>query len=183
MDLPLRFFPGPGLQGANCQVQHPQDGYLRQVPGPGRFVFVITYYYQEPWFSKLCPAELLEAGMPFSLLSEDIRTIIKYMFWIKMGILVFFSALSATSKRPFCRTVCPVGTIYSYFNNYSFYQMSMDDHYCTNCNRSQKVCPMDIRIYENKYSVDCTRCSCVSYGSILSPANSPEEALPQKAAA
>jgi ferredoxin-type protein NapH len=136
-------------------------------------VFVITHYFQEPWFSKLCPAGLFEAGMPFTFLSEDIRSMIKYMFWIKLGILMIFFTLSVTSKRPFCRTVCPVGTIYSFFNNYSFYQMVVDEACCTGCDRCKKVCPMDIRIYENAYSVDCirclecTRCACVSYKTIF----------------
>jgi polyferredoxin len=73
------------------------------------------------------------------------------------------------SKRPFCRTVCPVGAIYSYFNNWSFWQMTVDQGCCTRCNRCQKACPMDIRIWENDQSVDCirclecTRCPCVSY--------------------
>lgn len=132
-------------------------------------VFIISHVFQEPWFSKLCPDGLVIAGMPFTFISEDIRSMIKEMFWIKMGILVSFFAFAVTTKRPFCRTVCPVGTIYSFFNNYSLYQMGVDDQCCTRCNRCQKVCPMDIRIYENPQSVDCirclecTRCTCVSY--------------------
>jgi ferredoxin-type protein NapH len=147
-------------------------------------VFLITYIFQEPWFSKLCPDGLLIGGIPFTLLSEDIRGQIKEMFWIKLGILIVVFSLAVTTKRPFCRTVCPAGTIYSYFNNASFWQMTVDDGCCTRCNRCQKVCPMDIRVWENAQSVDCirclecTRCPCVSYRPFFGAAPAAAPALP-----
>ncbi len=145
-------------------------------------VFVVTYQFQEPWFSKLCPDGLLIGGIPFAVLSEDIRGQIKEMFWIKLGILEVTMALAVISKRPFCRTVCPVGTIYSFFNNWSFYQMTVDQNCCTRCNRCQKVCPMDIRIWENPQSVDCirclecARCECVLYKPFWNAAPAPSAA-------
>ena len=48
------------------------------------------------------------------------------MFWIKLAILSLFTVWSATAKRPFCRTACALGTIFSFFNSFSVYQMRVD---------------------------------------------------------
>ncbi len=148
---------------------------------------VITNVFQEPWFSKLCPDGLLIGGIPFSFLSIDIRAQIKEMFWIKLGILVLFCALFVTVKRPFCRTACPMGTIYSFFNNWSLLQITVDQKACTRCNRCRKACPMDIAIWENPQSVDCirclecTRCPVVSTTTFLGAAVPGREERPEPA--
>jgi ferredoxin len=145
-------------------------------------IFVICHLFQEPWFSKLCPDGLLIGGIPFTILSIDIRSQIKEMFWIKLGIMVLTFTLAISAKRPFCRTVCPVGTVYSFFNNVSFYQMTVNQRACTRCNRCQQACPMDIRIWENSQSVDCirclecTRCPCVAYQPFFGQAPAPQPA-------
>jgi ferredoxin-type protein NapH len=122
------------------------------------FLFVFVQISQEPWFSKLCPNGILVGGIPFAFISVEIRDMIKVFFWLKLGILISFLALFVITKRPFCRTICPAGTVYSYFNNFSAFQMTVDERACTRCNRCQKTCPMDIRIYDNPHSVDCIRC-------------------------
>jgi polyferredoxin len=130
-------------------------------------VLIITFIFQEPWFSKLCPDGILIGGMPWSLLDENIRDMFRQMFWIKLGILSFFVTWSTAAKRPFCRTTCVLGTIYSFFNAFSFYQMRVDEKGCTRCGRCRDVCPMDIAIYENTRSVECIRClECTACPSV-----------------
>ena len=136
-------------------------------------VLIITYVFQEPWFSKLCPDGLLIGGLPWAAMDANIRDMLRQMFWIKLGILLFFFTWATAAKRPFCRTTCVLGTIYSYFNAFSFYQMRVDENCCTRCNRCRDVCPMDIAIYENTRSVECIRClectacPCVEHRTIL----------------
>jgi len=105
-----------------------------------------------------------------------------------MGILAFYFFWSTAAKRPFCRTTCALGTIYSYFNAFSFYQLRVDENCCTRCNRCRDVCPMDIAIYENTRSVECIRClectacPCVEHRTILADLRPPERpALPAEA--
>jgi polyferredoxin len=137
-------------------------------------VLIITHLFEEPWFSKLCPAGLILAGMPWSLMDQAIRDMLRQMFWIKLGIVFGYLTWSTASKRPFCRTTCPLGTIYAFFNSFSFWQMRVDQSSCTRCGRCRDVCPMDISIYENTRSVECIRClectacPCVEHKSITS---------------
>jgi len=136
-------------------------------------VLIITFVFQEPWFSKLCPDGILIGGMPWSLLDENIRDMFRQMFWIKLGILAFFVTWSTAAKRPFCRTTCVLGTIYSFFNAFSFYQMRVDEKSCTRCGRCRDVCPMDTSIYENTRSVEgvrglgCPACPGVDHRTVL----------------
>ena len=137
-------------------------------------VLSITFWFQEPWFSKLCPDGLLIGGMPWSLMDANIRDMLRQMFWIKLGILSVYVTWSTAAKRPFCRTTCALGTIYSFFNAFSFYQMRVDQNSCTRCNRCRDVCPMDIAIHSNTRSVECIRClectacPCVEHKTVLS---------------
>lgn len=155
--------------------------YLKYLVLAG-LVFTITFIYQEPWFSKLCPDGILIAGLPWSLLDEGIRSMLVKFFWIKLGILSVFTVWSAVAKRPFCRTACAVGTIFSFFNSFSLYQMRVDHDCCTRCDRCRENCPMDIGIWENERSVDCIRClectacPCVEYHTVFErlPSAAPE---------
>jgi polyferredoxin len=152
-------------------------------------VFTITYIFQEPWFSKLCPDGILIAGIPFSFLDENIRSMLVKFFWIKLGLLSLVIAWSATAKRPFCRVFCALGTIFSFFNSFSLYQMRVDHSCCTRCDRCRENCPMDISIWQNERSVDCIRClectacPCVEYQTVFQrlPAAAPELPAPATA--
>lgn len=123
---------------------------------------VDAFGYGEVWFCKyLCPAGTLEAGIPLTALSAPLRSQIGYQFWLKFSILVFFLALMIPVRRPFCRTTCPLGAVYSLFNQVSILKLSVSSE-CITCDRCYKVCPMGIKVYENPNSKDCIRClDCV----------------------
>ena len=131
----------------------------------GRYLFLvlvavlIPFLTAQSWFSRLCPAGALEGGVflkavpPASRLPET-----GWFFWLKIGILVFFLAWMAASKRPFCRAVCPLGAMFGMFNRVSLYRMAVDDSKCTACNRCREVCPVDIEVSEDPNSPHCIRC-------------------------
>lgn len=122
-------------------------------------LFVVDAFgYGEVWFCKyLCPAGTLEAGIPLLSLDSSLRSLIGTQFWLKLSLLIFFVILMVPIKRPFCRTICPLGAIYSLFNRISVFRMSVSSE-CIKCNRCYKVCPMSIKIYENPNDTDCIRC-------------------------
>ena len=123
---------------------------------------LMPFFTLEPWFSKLCPAGMLEGGIPEVLIDADLRALIGPFFWLKLAILLFFLAWMAVTRRPFCRWICPLGAIWSPFNRYSTVQLYVDQEACIVCNRCQKVCPVDIRIYEDDADPACVRCmQCV----------------------
>jgi NAD-dependent dihydropyrimidine dehydrogenase PreA subunit len=128
----------------------------------------------EPWFCKwVCPAGTLEAGLLLTLLNQGIRSELGFLFSWKVAILVLFLIWMAFSSRPFCRTTCPLGTILGFFNRVSAFTIQVDNEACILCDACQKVCPVNIRIYENPDSSQCIRClkceavcptSCISHG-------------------
>jgi len=126
-------------------------------------VIAIPFTTRAPWFCKLCPAGMLEAGVPLALLSADIRAMLGTMYWIKLGILgVTLTWMSAT-RRPFCRWICPLGALWSPLNPVSSFRLHVDQDVCTRCGQCQEVCPVDICVYENANAGACIRClECVS---------------------
>ncbi|MBP1762680.1 MAG: iron-sulfur cluster-binding protein [Firmicutes bacterium] len=122
-------------------------------------VLIIPYFTKEPWFSKLCPVGTLEAGIPQVLYNADLRQLVGRLFFIKIVILSVYLLWMIASKRPFCRTTCPLGAIYSLFNKVSFLRIQVDKNRCIQCNKCYKSCPVSIKIHEEGgASLKCIRC-------------------------
>ncbi len=127
-------------------------------------LIVDQFGYGQTWFCKwICPAGTLEAGIPLMLIKADLRPLIGFMYYWKLGLLFLFLGWFVLSRRPFCRTVCPLGAIWGLFNKGSLFRMAVDDDMCTLCGKCHKDCPVEIKIYEKANSPDCVRClRCVS---------------------
>jgi len=121
-------------------------------------VFAVPFLTGENWFSKLCPAGTLEAGVPWASMNAGVRDMIGSMFWVKIAILLSFVAWSATAKRPFCRAACPLGAVFSLFNRTSLLQLAWDPDSCTRCGKCRKICPVDIRPDRKAADPECIRC-------------------------
>ncbi|MEW6685067.1 MAG: 4Fe-4S binding protein [Candidatus Edwardsbacteria bacterium] len=127
-------------------------------------VLLVPFLSGEPWFSKLCPAGTLEGGIFLYLWNPEtgplsgLRPLFGVLFEWKLVILGVFLLLMLFIKRPFCRTACPLGAIYSLFNKVSILRLEIDLSRCDRCNVCQKICPMDIKIYESPNDLECIRC-------------------------
>jgi len=123
---------------------------------------IIVYITRAPWFCQLCPAGILEAGIPLVLADKtgDIKALVGWLFWTKAAILVFVIVFSILIKRFFCRVLCPIGAIYSVFNCFSLVKMTVDTTKCgeNKCGICRKACPMDINIHDNPNAKECIRC-------------------------
>ncbi|MFC1587686.1 4Fe-4S binding protein [Planctomycetota bacterium] len=75
----------------------------------------------------------------------------------KVVILLGFLVLFVFAKRPFCRFVCPMGLIFSFFNRISVLQLKVAAT-CDHCDACQKNCPVDHKVYEDPNSPECVRC-------------------------
>jgi polyferredoxin len=125
-------------------------------------VFIIPYITLEPWFSKLCPAGTLEAGIPQVLLQPALRAQIGWLYFLKLAILAVFLVWMVFMKRPFCRYVCPLGAIWSPFNRVSMVQLDVEQEGCVQCGQCREVCPVDISVYDAPNTDQCIRClACV----------------------
>ncbi|WP_070041707.1 4Fe-4S binding protein [Robinsoniella peoriensis] len=113
----------------------------------------------DPWFCKwICPSGTLFGGIPLVSANPPLQEAIGFLFNWKMGILILIIVLSIVIYRPFCRYLCPLGAIYGCFNKVSIYRYKVDDKKCINCKKCQKVCEMNIPVYEMPNSPECIRC-------------------------
>ena len=120
---------------------------------------VDDFGYGQTWFCKwICPAGTLEAGIPMIALDENLRGLIGFQFGLKTSLLAIFLGWMVLSRRPFCRTVCPLGAIFSFFNKISIFQLVFDEDKCIRCNACYRVCPTALKVYEYANSPDCIRC-------------------------
>jgi len=123
-------------------------------------VFVIAYYTKEPWFCKIiCPAGTIEAGIPLVLLNSDLYQMAGILFVVKLSVLILLLASMLFFKRPFCRTLCPLGALYGLFNRISFFRLEVDKEKCIHCGTCLHVCPVSYDISQDAVSSGrCIRC-------------------------
>ena len=129
---------------------------------------VVVYLTNETWFCKLCPAGIFGAGIPQILLDPQLMRILGWLFAVKAGILGLTLVFSIFTKRPFCR-VCALGAIFSLGNKISFLRLRVDTEKCNQCDMCLRVCPMELKPYENPQSsacircLECTRCELIDF--------------------
>ncbi|MDI6873479.1 MAG: 4Fe-4S binding protein [Actinomycetota bacterium] len=131
----------------------------------GRYAFllglvvVVPLLTAESWFSRLCPMGALEGGIFLKAVPpRDPLPPTGWFFWLKIGILAAFFLWFMFSRRPFCRSVCPLGALLGLSNRISLYRMEVDVSSCSECGKCLEVCPVDINIFEDPNSADCIRC-------------------------
>jgi ferredoxin-type protein NapH len=151
---------------------------VHQLPGPkwrasnrftwsryvilGGLVIVIPWITGQPWFCKLCPAGMLEAGVPLVLWSAEIRALVGPLYLVKGLILAAMAGWMVATQRPFCRWICPLGALWSPLNRISLLQLEVACSSCSGCNRCREVCPVDIHVHEDPNNEACIRClACV----------------------
>ncbi len=127
---------------------------------------ILPYLVEAHWFSRICPWGTLSAGIPWMLWNPIDPAYAKpviepdmvgWLYIMKISILVFFLVLFVITSRPFCRTLCPLGAVYSLFNRVSLMRMEVEGK-CADCDLCVAVCPVEIRIADDPNSPDCIRC-------------------------
>lgn len=118
----------------------------------------------DPWFCKyICPAGMLEGGIPLVLLNEGLRDTIGFLYAWKFVILAVTVVLSIIIYRPFCKYICPLGGIYSLFNKISVFKLRFDEDKCVSCGKCASVCKMNVDPCKNANHAECIRCGlCVT---------------------
>ena len=118
----------------------------------------------DPFFCKyLCPAGILEGGIPLSLADTGIRASLGWLFTWKSCILLGVVVLSVFFYRPFCKWLCPLGAFYGLCNKVSVYRLEVDQSKCTSCGACSRVCQMDVDVFRTPNHAECIRCGdCVA---------------------
>lgn len=113
----------------------------------------------DPFFCKyICPAGILEGGIPLSIANASIRASLGELFIWKSCILLGVIVFSIFFYRPFCKWLCPLGAFYALFSKISLYQFHIDTEKCTACGACSKVCKMDADVFRTPNHAECIRC-------------------------
>ena len=148
-------------------------------------VIILPYLTGETTFSMICPAGTLTAGIPWSLwnpVNPETGQHVFFtghgvMFFVSLFILIAFLVLFVLTKRPFCRTACPMGAILAFFNNYSMIRLEVGKG-CDGCNICRDICPVDLHVPLESNSGECIRClECTkcSHIKVVTPFSSQKE--------
>lgn len=106
----------------------------------------------------LCPAGTLEAGIPLVSMDEGLRFMLGALFDWKVGVLIALLIACLFVYRPFCRFLCPLGALYSFFNRFALLRYRVDAQACTSCGACQTVCKVDIRTVSDRECIQCGAC-------------------------
>lgn len=81
----------------------------------------------------------------------------RYVFAVAAATLIVLAILAWRNGRTYCNTICPVGTLLSFFARYSLFRPVIDTTKCVNCNLCSRNCKsacIDIK----SHSIDYSRC-------------------------
>ncbi|MBF0100849.1 MAG: 4Fe-4S binding protein [Desulfobacterales bacterium] len=137
------------------------------------FVIALPYYTGDSWFSKVCPAGTLTAGIPWVLwnpVSASGQPILPdgpgVLFYFSLCLLILFLIGFVFSQRPFCKAICPLGALLSFFNGVSLIHIRVPKK-CEGCTLCRDLCPMDLNVLLEVNSGECIRClECTRCGHI-----------------
>ncbi|MDL2236426.1 4Fe-4S binding protein [Christensenellaceae bacterium OttesenSCG-928-K19] len=132
------------------------------------FIFILPGILGSPAFCKfICPAGTLQAGIPLVAMNESLQALAGGLFQWKIWVLIGLLILAVFAYRGFCRFVCPLGAIYSFFNKISIFGIKLEKNACTHCGKCVKTCPVDIKTPGDRECINCGKCiSTCSHGSI-----------------
>ena len=126
------------------------------------FVIGIPVLKAAPGFCKyICPAGTLEAGIPLVLANEKLREQLGFLFSWKVFVLALCILLCLMCYRGFCRFLCPLGALYSFFNPVAFFGIRVDQKKCTGCGACIRACKMDVKCVGDGECIHCGACKKV----------------------
>ena len=130
------------------------------------FVFILPFAVRhelsglgETWFCKyICPAGTVFGALPLLTANDFLRNFIGVQFFIKAAVASCLLSTQIFVYRFFCRTLCPLGAVYSLFNKSAFIRMHRDGSKCVKCGECAKACAVCINPVTQLNSPECVRC-------------------------
>lgn len=129
------------------------------------FIAAMPLYYAfvkglpVPAFCKfICPAGTLEGGFLLVGMREEYRAIAGKLFAWKSILCICILVLCVFLYRAFCRFLCPLGAIYSFFSRIALIAVRVDQNLCNNCGQCVKTCPVDTVRVGDRECIQCGHC-------------------------
>jgi polyferredoxin len=146
--LVLFIIAGVAGIGSLFQLLAPYSAYGR----------IATLLFQPLW--KMCNnllASVAEHYESYAFYSVDTWMRSLPVFIIAAVTLVVLLILAWRGGRTYCNTICPVGTILSFFARFSWMKIRFDADKCKNCSLCSKNCKAACIDYKT-HTVDASRC-------------------------
>ena len=83
------------------------------------------------------------------------------LFSLKVSVLAACILSCMICYRAFCRFLCPLGAIYSFFHPVTFYGIMVEEEKCTGCQACISACRMDIKKVGDRECIHCGACKNV----------------------
>ena len=122
-------------------------------------VIGIPIVLKVPGFCKyICPQGTIEGGIILTAFNEPLRKLTGALFIWKLSLMILMLLLMISVFRCFCRFICPLGAIYSFFNKVSLAGVKVDEDKCVDCNICVKECKMDVMKVADHECIHCGEC-------------------------
>ena len=119
---------------------------------------IATMIFQPLWIlGNNVLAAIAERANSYAFYSVDVWMKSLPVLIIAAVTLVVLFVLAWRGGRTYCNTICPVGTILSFFARFSFLKIRFDEDKCKNCSMCSKNCKAACIDYKN-HTVDYSRC-------------------------
>lgn len=125
------------------------------------FLFAILFpiILGNPSFCKfICPAGTIEAGVILVSFNKSLQNSIGFLFNWKVFVASIIIIMSLFMYRFFCRFICPLGAIYSFFNRTAIFRIKINEKTCTHCNACINTCLMDVKKVGDRECIECGEC-------------------------
>ena len=108
----------------------------------------------------ICPAGTLEGGAGLLQHPANAGSFqqLGALFTGKWIIMVAAGLACVFCYRSFCRFICPLGAIYSFFSRFALTGVKVDPDRCIGCGRCAAQCPMDVKHVGDRECISCGRC-------------------------
>ena len=148
-------------------------GTIVQLLAPySAFGRIATMLLQPLWMlGNNALAAMAEHYDSYAFYSVDVWMKSMPVFIIALVTLVVLAVLAWRSGRTYCNTICPVGTLLSFFARFSWLKIRFDVDKCKNCSLCTKNCKASCIDFKNH---DCIE-SCKFGALSLTPSPSPKE--------
>ena len=127
---------------------------------------IATMIFQPLWMlGNNVLAVIAERADSYAFYSVDVWIKSLPVFIIALVTLVVLFVLAWRGGRTYCKTICPVGTILSFFSRFSLLKIRFDADKCKNCSMCSRNCKAACIDYKT-HTVDYSRCvvcgNCIS---------------------
>ena len=159
-------------------------GSLFQLLAPySAFGRIATMLFQPVWkFGNNILATLAERADSYAFYTVDTWMRSMPVFIIAAVTLVVLFVLAWRGGRTYCNTICPVGTVLSFFARFSWLKIRFDADKCKNCSMCSKNCKAACIDFKT-HTVDYSRCvvcgNCIDkckFGALKYKAGKPVDA-------